>query len=83
MNPTPLSHPGHEAKSSLSYSHRTGKLVALRTKAEVRNTFSLIEAYVVEVPQKAANSVLKYVTMIVQRTTPKVISASHFSTNLS
>ncbi|KAL8794068.1 MAG: hypothetical protein Q9195_003368 [Heterodermia aff. obscurata] len=36
----------------------TGRLVALRTKAEIDASFKAIDAYVVEIPKKSANTVL-------------------------
>lgn len=51
---------------------RLGRLVALRTKAEVdHDVVQTISAYVIKVPQKSANEVLKYVI--------KLPGTSHFS----
>lgn len=38
-----------------------GRLVALRTKAEVGTTLQTVEAYIADVPRKSANSLLKCV----------------------
>lgn len=38
---------------------RKGRLIALRTKAEAQAPILLIDAYIVELPLKSANSVLK------------------------
>ncbi len=38
-----------------------GHLLALRTKAEVRATFDLIPVYIVQVPLKSANTLLRWV----------------------
>lgn len=38
---------------------RKGRLDALRTKAEAQASLHVIDAYVVELPLKSANSVLK------------------------
>ena len=47
------------------FSIPTGHLLPLRTKAEVDNSLQTIEAFTVEIPPKAANSVLKCVLMVV------------------
>ena len=39
----------------------TGRLVALRSKAEIDASFQTIDAYMIELPEKSANSVLMYV----------------------
>ena len=42
----------------------TGRLVALRTKAEIDASFQTIDAYVMEIPQKSANTVLMCVKKV-------------------
>lgn len=41
---------------------RHGQLIPLRTKAEISVTEDTVEVYVAEVPTKAVNGVIKYVT---------------------
>lgn len=41
--------------------HTTGRLVPLRTKAEVEASFRTVDAYITEIPQKSANEVVKCV----------------------
>ncbi|KAL9589920.1 MAG: hypothetical protein Q9203_001275 [Teloschistes exilis] len=58
---------------------RLGRLVALRTKAEVdHDVVQTISAYVVKVPQKSANEVLKSAdTLIREHATPESINIQH------
>ena len=42
----------------------TGRLVALRSKAEIDASFQTIDAYVIELPEKSANSVLMCVKRV-------------------
>lgn len=43
---------------------QTGHLVALRTKAEVIASFTTIDAYMTEIPQKSASRALKCVNKV-------------------
>ena len=45
-------------------SSQTGHLVALRTKAEVAASFTTIDAYMTEIPQKFASRALKCVNKV-------------------
>lgn len=47
----------HESNASL----RRGRLLALRTKAEIQNVFETIDVYIATIPLKAASAVLKSV----------------------
>ena len=42
----------------------TGRLVALRSKAEIGVSFQTIDAYVIEIPQKSANTLLMCVKRV-------------------
>ena len=61
MSPLPPPPPSSLELSLRASTPCIGHLVALRTKAEARATFDLIQVYVVEVQQKAANALLRCV----------------------
>ena len=42
----------------------TGRLIALRSKAEIGVSFQTIDAYVIEIPRKSANTVLMCVKRV-------------------
>ncbi|KAL8705027.1 MAG: hypothetical protein Q9201_001834 [Fulgogasparrea decipioides] len=58
---------------------RKGRLVPLRTKTEIEHdTLQTVSAYVVEVPQKSANNVLKAVdALILKHATAETINIQH------
>ncbi|KAL8861027.1 MAG: hypothetical protein Q9178_002540 [Gyalolechia marmorata] len=71
---------------------RQGRLIPLRTKAEVEHSSPhIIQAYIVEVPQKSANDILKAIDAVINAhtTSPpnlqhlrRIIKPSHLPTHL-
>ncbi len=51
----------HEWSHDSNTSLRQGRLLALRTKAEVENVFETIDVHIATIPLKAASAVLKCV----------------------
>ena len=51
----------HECSRDSNAPLRQGRLVALRTGAEIQNVFETIEVYIATIPLKAASTVLKFV----------------------
>ena len=57
----PGQHQLHEWSYDSNTSLRQGRLLALRTKAEIQNVFETIDVYIATIPLKAASAVLKCV----------------------
>ena len=57
----PGQHQLHEWSHDSNTSLRQGRLLALRTKAEIQNVFETIDVYIATIPLKAASAVLKCV----------------------
>ena len=57
----PGQHQLHEWSHDSDTSLRPGRLLALRTKAEIENVFETIDVYIATIPLKAASAVLKCV----------------------
>ena len=57
----PGEHQLHEWSHDSNNSLRQGRLLALRTKAEIQNVFETIDVYIAMIPLKAASAVLKCV----------------------